>query len=68
MVLITLTCGHRVKARNRPMNPGTLYPCPMNVGCGYRLEWVSFLDEESGKMNPNPRHEAGVKEGDEGVR
>lgn len=50
-VVIGLTCGCMVNARNRPMNPKAKYPCPSNQGHGYNVGWVTWHDGARGGKN-----------------
>jgi hypothetical protein len=51
-VTVTLDCGCRVKARCRPMNPKTTYPCPSGVGHGYQVGWVRWTEDQHHGENP----------------
>jgi hypothetical protein len=55
-VRVTLSCGHTVRMRMRPLQEGARFGCSLNVGCGYDLEWVSWFDEDYGVGGDNTRH------------
>jgi hypothetical protein len=41
---VVLCCGCRIKAYETP-RPGTRLACKSNQGHGYRLSWVSAIDD-----------------------
>ena len=43
-VRITLSCGHSVKSRHRPINEDVKFGCTAGLGCGYFLNWVSWSE------------------------
>jgi hypothetical protein len=42
--LITLSCGHKITARNSPLHPTVKYGCGLGLGCGYQLPWISYRE------------------------
>lgn len=51
-VTVWLTCGCSVRLKDSPMNYRVRYPCPSNLGHGYRLRWTRW--QEGGKTGYNP--------------
>jgi hypothetical protein len=49
LITVTLSCGCRIKLRDRPM-PDARYSC-VGTGHGYRLRWESYT-WENGKDYP----------------
>lgn len=43
-IKVTLSCGHSVRVRIHPLNPLTKMGCLQGLGCGYNLDWVSWVD------------------------
>lgn len=52
-VRVKLTCGHWIPARIHPLNRTTRFGCTMGLGCGYRLRWVRWADDQRNWLNPD---------------
>lgn len=52
-VRVVLACGCTLLTRNRPMNPGSNYPCPSGMGHGYSVGWLSYTDTQTGTVSSN---------------
>lgn len=50
-ICVHLACGCTVWARNHPMNRKVTYPCPNNMGHGYRVRWIRW--ESNGRSGMN---------------
>ena len=53
-VTLLLDCGHKIKVPAQPSRTiRAKFACPMNSGCGYRLDWVESTDQK-GSVQGNP--------------
>lgn len=58
--LIKLTCGCTVRRRDSPASPKMTFPCPSNLGHGYRVAWAEctqegVFDTRRNRLVPGPR-------------
>lgn len=49
--VITLSCGYRIRKRNRPMRLDR-YPCPYGLGHGYNVSWAAWTNGTRNQTNP----------------
>ena len=51
-VTVWLTCGCVLRMKDRPISYQARYPCPSNLGHGYRLRWTEWRDGNLDGHNP----------------
>jgi len=54
-VKVRLVCGCAVSFRIGPLESRAKYPCPSNLGHGYRVAWTEWTDTVTKKTHHNYR-------------